>query len=273
MAKKHVFETAAKKGPAKRLRKEIRTLRRSLKAEKKRVTKAVRTTTARSQSLRKGLDRLKTELEKYSKKKTPKKQLSEYNLFMRRQLLAGKTFATAVRMWKAYRKGKPSVRAKARTVARSRIITRTVVRRIRSKPKIITRTIFRTAPARVDVLPAQKEAVDKEIISGINQTVSKIMQADLHSVHKESKHTTYSQFSISDEELAFKLLTLYFEEVARLGLKRQLQMKDVIVAYYETLEKIRERKAASEAAHAAPENKAAESKHNKDELSSVENTQ
>src|SRR3989338_3437437 len=64
--------------------------------------------------------------------KMKKRQLNEYNLFMRRQLKAGKTFMQAVRLWKRLKSGKLPVRTKIR-------VKRVVVK---SKPRIITKTRF-----------------------------------------------------------------------------------------------------------------------------------
>jgi hypothetical protein len=43
---------------------------------------------------------------------------------------------------------------------------------------------------------------------------------------------------MNDDELAFKIVRLYFEEIARLGFKRQLDLDQIINAYFYTLKKL-----------------------------------
>lgn len=45
--------------------------------------------------------------------------------------------------------------------------------------------------------------------------------------------------SISDEEVAFKIVNIYFEEIARLGFKRSLDLDAIINAYFYTLQRIK----------------------------------
>lgn len=45
--------------------------------------------------------------------------------------------------------------------------------------------------------------------------------------------------SISEEEVSFRLVSIYFEEIARLGFKRSLDLDAIINAYFYTLEKIK----------------------------------
>ena len=49
---------------------------------------------------------------------------------------------------------------------------------------------------------------------------------------------------MNDEEVAFRVVRLYFEEVARLGFKRQLDMDQIINAYFYTLKKIKDKDVA-----------------------------
>lgn len=44
---------------------------------------------------------------------------------------------------------------------------------------------------------------------------------------------------MNDEEVAFKIVRLYFEEIARLGFKRQLGLDQMINAYFYTLKKLK----------------------------------
>ena len=44
---------------------------------------------------------------------------------------------------------------------------------------------------------------------------------------------------MNDEEVAFKIVRLYFEDIARLGFKRQLDLDQMINAYFYTLKKLK----------------------------------
>ena len=43
---------------------------------------------------------------------------------------------------------------------------------------------------------------------------------------------------LSDEEIAARIVGIYFKEIARLGLKRSLTLDEVINAYYYTLSRL-----------------------------------
>jgi len=264
----------APKAPTKRMKKEIKTLRKGLKQEKQRAVNVDRKVTAKTANLSSEMDKLRQDMEKLSKKKASKKQLSEYNLFMRRQLNDGKTFAQSVRLWKAYKSGKPLVKTKVikRTVIRNvlskprikyrtrtvtktvqakpriitrtvqskpKIVTRTIVRNVKSKPKVITRTIVKRVPVtktrtivRTVRVPAQAAPVARESsnIKVFESLFSRMKESEVDKMH------------LSDEELAVRLVSLYFEEIARMGFKRQLELDDVINAYYHALGKLKGRK-------------------------------
>lgn len=257
---------AAPKAPTKKIKKEIKTLRKGLKQEKQRAVKVDRKVVAKTANLSKEMEKLREDMEKLSKKKTPKKQLSEYNLFMRRQLNDGKTFTQAVRTWKAYKAGKPLVKTRVvkktvvrrvkvpskpkikyrtrtltKTVvkkAKPKVITRTVVRRVPSKPKVITRTVVRKVPVtktrtvvRTVKVPSQPAVVkEPSSVKAFEAIVSRIKESEVEKMH------------LSEEELAVRLVSLYFEEIARMGFKRQLELDDVINAYYHALSKLKARR-------------------------------
>ena len=44
---------------------------------------------------------------------------------------------------------------------------------------------------------------------------------------------------MNDEEVAFRVVRLYFEEIARTGFKRQLDLDQMINAYFYTLKKLK----------------------------------
>jgi TPP-dependent 2-oxoacid decarboxylase len=49
---------------------------------------------------------------------------------------------------------------------------------------------------------------------------------------------------MNDEEVAFRIVRLYFEDVARLGFKRQLDLDQMINAYFYVLKKIKNKDVA-----------------------------
>jgi hypothetical protein len=49
---------------------------------------------------------------------------------------------------------------------------------------------------------------------------------------------------MNDEEVAFRIVRLYFEDVARLGFKRQLDLDQMINSYFYTLKKLKGKDAA-----------------------------
>jgi hypothetical protein len=52
---------------------------------------------------------------------------------------------------------------------------------------------------------------------------------------------------MNDEEVAFRIVRLYFEEVARLGFKRTLDLDQMINAYFYTLKKLKGKDASLKA--------------------------
>jgi len=48
---------------------------------------------------------------------------------------------------------------------------------------------------------------------------------------------------MNDEEVAFKIVRLYFEEIARLGFKRQLDLDQILNSYFYTLKKVTDKEA------------------------------
>ncbi len=46
---------------------------------------------------------------------------------------------------------------------------------------------------------------------------------------------------MSDEKIAFKITRLYFQEIARMGYKRKLDLDNMISAYFYVLEKLKDK--------------------------------
>ncbi len=285
----------AAKVPTKRIKREIRTLKKGLRAEKKKSTtlkkgiaavrkrtaKTAKAVAAKTANLRNEMERLRSNIESLAKKKTPKKQLSEYNLFMRRQLKAGKSFAQAVRLWKAYRRGRQVARArlvrkivtrpgraitKVRTIVRKVpvIRTRTVIRKV---PATRTRAVIRRAPAagayfKATGTPSQdfgNGKIMRELHSSLSYIASEI-GSGLQEIKKTVRDSApvgsvaprHAIAALGDEQVAIELLTVFFQQVHRLGLKRRLELDDVVDSYFDVLTKIRARKANGQAAEHAP---------------------
>ncbi len=81
---------------------------------------------------------------------------------------------------------------------------------------------------------------------------------------RKSSKTRRDSFTLPDEEMAFRMVKLYFEEVARLGFKRTLDLDAIINAYFYSLARLKrkdkemkliEDKVLSEEAELAKENK------------------
>lgn len=175
----------------KKSRKDIRSVKKAavraqknIKSAKKAAVKAQKKTVEQG----KEIEKLKSDIEKLKKtKKLSSRHVSEYNLFIKRQILAGATFAKAVKEWNKYKalvskdKRRPSAYnqfigsqmrlgktfkqavalwklAKAGKLGKkgkTRTVTKTVfkVRRIKSKPRVITRTRTRTVVKRIRSKP------------------------------------------------------------------------------------------------------------------------
>ena len=50
---------------------------------------------------------------------------------------------------------------------------------------------------------------------------------------------TKKEYTLQDEEVAYRLVKLYFEEVARLGFKRKLDLDAIINAYMYSLQRLK----------------------------------
>ena len=57
--------------------------------------------------------------------------------------------------------------------------------------------------------------------------------------------------NLSDEEVAYKLVNLYFQEIARLGFKRRLDLDSIINAYLYSLERLKNKEKELEGIKAA----------------------
>ncbi|MDD5162994.1 MAG: hypothetical protein PHD95_02185 [Candidatus ainarchaeum sp.] len=247
----------------------------SVKALASKTAKASAKLKKTDSKIKSDLVKLKAELAKLKKNpKAKKRELNEYNLFMRKQLRLGKTFKQAVAAWKRFKKllskRKPSAynsfiasqlkqgrsfpqavafwkaqkkgaklkqKVKIRRVvvkAKPKLKYRTRIKRVlvKSKPKIKYR--IRTRIIEKPVEPAEKT----EVIS------LPVQIEDI--VEKVSKKLKYPEHGLPVEEIAYRMLTLYFEELARLGLKRNVSLNELVDIYQYSLNKISQKLGNSE---------------------------
>ncbi len=220
------------------------------------------------------IEKLKKDLGKLKKKGATKKHLSEYNLFIRKQLKQGRTFAQAVRLWKrqqkviktlrkkprkkpAKKKPKPKrkpakkkpkkkiVKAKAKIKKKRPVKKKVKKKAVKKKPK-------KAAKKKPKKKPVKKRAVRRKIIrrvepvivekpilqeARLESLVSRIRQGEDEKVEKIIARLKARE--LPDEEIAFRLARLYFEQVARTGFKRSLGLDELINAYLYSLARVK----------------------------------
>jgi len=289
---------------------EAKTVDKKIIAAKKVVKKEIKKERKRNSKQDADIEMLKAEIEKLKKKKIARGHVSEYNIFIRKQIRAGmsfskaakqwskykslqeknkrrpsaynqfigsqmrlgKTWAQAVALWKLAKAGKlgkkGSVKTVTKTVVRTRTIkskpkikyrTRTVeskpkiryrTRTIESKPKIRyrTKTIVKKIKSKPTVVvkrikskPVQRTVT--KFVSSPSVDVSQIRSAFESSMssHSITKSDLKEAFNPDAEEIAFKIIQTYFIEIARLGLKRQLTLDEIINAYFYALARVKRR--------------------------------
>ncbi|MEK6902053.1 MAG: hypothetical protein AABX02_00500 [archaeon] len=212
---------ATKSGVAKEMRgvrsgvsKEVKSVRsgvtKEVNASKKSLTKSIarqtKKMTTQNTAIQQELEKLRADLNK-SKGKKPARQLSMYNLFVKKQIEQGKTFEEATRSWKTSRAliENPDLAKKAgktRTITK----TRTVIKRVPGKTKTIvkevpgkTRTIIRNVPGKtktkivyrtrnIKSAPQIKEVVRVERLpADAKESLNKIMK-DLSALKADVSH-------------------------------------------------------------------------------------
>jgi hypothetical protein len=220
------------------------------------------------------ITKLREELDKLKKKKAARGHVSEYNFFIRKQIKSGRTFVQAAKQWSSYKKlqeqdkrrpsaynqfigsqmriGKTFTQsvalwklAKAGKLGKkgsTRTVTKTVVRRITSKPKIIVRK----SKPKIIVRRSKPKLITRTITrtrtaapSGINSAQFKSMLESSAASHSLTKHDLKEALGPDDEEIAFKIMQTYFIEVARLGFKRRLTLDEIIDAYFYSLARVK----------------------------------
>ena len=282
--RKPVRKTAKRTVPSKKVRKEIKTLRKGLKKEIALTKKVGKKTSQHDVELAK----LKVEMANLTKKPgSKKKQLSEYNLFIRRQLKSGKTFKQAVAIWKLQKqlekgtlrkrrapkpqiiivKAKPKARKKPakKKIKRKkpvkkrkpvkRKIKRKVKRKIKRKPrkKPVKRKIKRKIRRKPRKKPVIKPVVKTRTITKTHRVIVEKpvfpvaeFSAMFERVAEKMKpqHTiikSEDSLAMSDEEVAYRIVGLYFQDIARVVVKRRLSLDEIINAYLYALGRARKK--------------------------------
>ncbi len=102
MAKKSTKKAskASEKKRADASKKSAAVVKKALSSSKKKVQKEVK----RNNEQDKEIAKLREEIDNFKKKKQPAKHVSEYNLFIRKQIRSGLTFIQAVKEWNKYKK-------------------------------------------------------------------------------------------------------------------------------------------------------------------------
>lgn len=244
------------KGPAKIAGKQIRKQVRSLKGDvqdvrkgvAKEMSRATKRMATQTKDLKAEFAKLSEEMKNMkSKGAQPKRELSMYNLFVRKQIQQGKSFEDAVKLWKSSRKmienpelanAKPKTRIRTKTITK----TRTIVKKV---PKVVVRKVpmYQHGPSPTAISAETKESLSKVMreLSALKTEVSS-MEKEAHPMPKEVKHvSTHSPVPAGElpvEEVAVRLTRLYFEEIARLGFKRRLDFDAIINAYYYCLQRL-----------------------------------
>lgn len=243
----------AKKGPGKIAGKQIRKQVKSLKGDvqqvkkgvAKEVTRATKSMASQTKDIKAELSKLSDDLKSMKTKgNEPKRELSMYNLFVRKQIQQGKSFEEAVKAWKSSKKmiENPEL-AKMKPKTRTRTITktRTIVKRV---PKVVVRKVPIYKPSSSSS-PETKESLNSIMreLHALKTEVSS-MEKEAKPMSREVKHVQASAGMPGDlpvEEVAVRLTRLYFEEIARLGFKRRLDFDAIINAYYYCLQRLQNR--------------------------------
>lgn len=227
----------------------------------------------------KAIAKLMAEVVKLKKKKSPKRAISEYNLFIRRLIKAGLSFSRAAKQWNSYKKlqlrnkRKPSAYnqfvgsqmrlgktfkqavslwklAKANKLGgkgkvRARGSAKTVISKL--KPKVVRKFVRRAGPKsvvkRVKLKPVLRGS-PRKVGEGLSPGFVSSSQLNA-AVDSEMRDPHFSRQDLKqvmapdDEEIAFKIIQTYFIEIARVGFKRKLTLDEIIDAYFYALARVK----------------------------------
>ena len=178
-----------------------------------------------------------------------KRRPSAYNQFIGSQMRLGKTFQQAVALWRLAKAGKLGKKGSTRTITktkyrtrtikskpkikyRTRTLTKTVVKRTKSKPKVVEKIKYRTR--KVPTLKKTTKVVEKVDYEKLMHLFSSAMPQ----VKTVTKKDISEVINADDEEIAFKIVQTYFKEIARFGFKKQLTLDEIINAYLYALARV-----------------------------------
>lgn len=254
MAKKTKKKEATGKVAGKVIRKQLKSVKSDLQEAKtqvakgdKKLTKSLAKSTKKlstqNTAIQEELAKLREDLTK-SKGKQPKRQLSMYNLFVKKQIEQGKTFEEATKLWKSSRKviENPEL-ANVKPKTRTKTITKTKVV-VKKVPKIVVRKVPMYDPNANSVSKETKESLNKvmrelnALKTEMSSAVPEVQSMSMPKNHKPFPSLMQSSSDLSNEEVAVRLTRLYFEEIARLGFKRRLDFDAIINAYYYCLQRL-----------------------------------
>lgn len=258
MAKKTKKKEVAGKVAGKVIRKKLKGVKSDLQEAKtqvakgdqkltKSLAKSTKKLSGQNTAIQAELAKLREDLNK-SKGKQPKRQLSMYNLFVKKQIEQGKTFEQATKSWKSSRAvienpelAKKPGKTKTRTITK----TKTVIKRVPGK----TRTIVKKVPVVKTVIRRvqnSNESSLRGIMKELSALKTEVQSMDSHPVavkevrpmSKPTMKMEVGEKALTNEEVAVRLTRLYFEEIARLGFKRRLDFDSIINAYYYCLQRL-----------------------------------
>lgn len=259
MAKKTKKKEVTGKVAGKVIRKQLKGVKSDLQEAKtqvakgdqkltKSLAKSTKKLSGQNTAIQAELAKLREDLNK-SKGKQPKRQLSMYNLFVKKQIEQGKTFEQATKSWKSSRAmienpelAKKPGKTKTRTITK----TKTVIKRVPGK----TRTIIKRVPGKTKTVIRRVQNSNESSLKGIMKELSalktEVQSMDSHPVAvkevrpmpKPTMKMEMGEKALTNEEVAVRLTRLYFEEIARLGFKRRLDFDSIINAYYYCLQRL-----------------------------------
>jgi hypothetical protein len=154
-----------------------------------------------------------------------KGKTNAYNEFIKAQRKMGKTFAQAVALWNQAKKGKigKTERRIVKTVKKD-------IKQIRKKAKPYIKEIKKQAPIYIK----EAKEMSEETITKLKEIVSKAIESG-----KPTISGGITRAMVDEDEIAFRIIDTYFKEIARFGVKKQLTLDEVINAYLYSRAKVK----------------------------------
>ncbi len=165
------------------------------------------------------------------------KKRSAYNIFVSMQLKQGKTMKQAIAAWNALKKPKRAAKKRPAKKVGSRPKKRPA-KKARKPAKKARKPVKKKPTKKANPRkPALPEIKISKIVDGVISGITLGQEMRLKAVKKLASATKLPsvQEGLSQEEIALRMLDVYFTEVARYGLKRKLSLDEVINAYFYAL--------------------------------------